>query len=105
MQQGGKNSYTEQIKDLHNNGIRFGQPTHFTHPHLLAPNELAIGVLPNEFMERRQRLIEHVHKACESDRPRLVRFQFSAFILDEFCLNDSMDFALLIIIISRILID
>lgn len=56
--------YTEHLEGLHQNGIRFGQPTQFTHPHLLKRNELTIGLLPSEFADRRARLMEKIAEHC-----------------------------------------
>lgn len=60
----GVKSYSESLENLHNNGTRFGQPTSITHPHLLKANELAIGVTPNEFADRRYRLMEKIQQQC-----------------------------------------
>lgn len=57
-------SYSEHLENLHRSGVRFGQPTQFSHPHLLRQNELAIGVLPNEFAERRQGFMEKIKAHC-----------------------------------------
>lgn len=57
-------AYTNQLEGLHQSGVQFGQPTQFTHPHLLQPNELTIGLLPTEFAERRERLMERIAKHC-----------------------------------------
>lgn len=56
--------YTEHLESLHRDGVRFGQPTHFSHPHLLKPNELAIGLLPSEFSDRRNKLMEKIKEHC-----------------------------------------
>lgn len=56
--------YTEHLESLHRHGIRFGQPTQFSHPHLLKPNELAIGLLPSEFADRRNKLMEKIKEHC-----------------------------------------
>lgn len=60
----GVKSYSESLENLHKNGIRFGQPTHLTHSHLLKPNELAIGLKPSEFADRRYRLMEKIQQQC-----------------------------------------
>lgn len=52
------------MENLHQAGIRFGQPTQFTHPHLLKQNELTIGLQPNEFADRRRKLMEKITKHC-----------------------------------------
>lgn len=63
-------SYTEHLDSLHRAGVRFGQPTQFTHPHMLKPNELAIGLLPNEFAERRHQFMEKIKAHClERQKP------------------------------------
>ncbi|KAG8883641.1 hypothetical protein FRB97_006130 [Tulasnella sp. 331] len=41
----------------------FGQPTHLTHPHLIAPDEVTPGISKEEYRERRRRLMD----AFESD--------------------------------------
>lgn len=59
------------MESLHQSGVQFGQPTQFTHPHLLKPNELTIGLLPTEFSERREKLMEKVTKYCvDTKRPQ-----------------------------------
>lgn len=40
----------------------YGQPTPQTHPHLLQPNELVQGILGDEFVERRQSVMESIQK-------------------------------------------
>lgn len=52
------------IENLHKEGIKLGQPTPFSHPHLLKQNELAVGVTVGEFKERRQRLMEAIQEQC-----------------------------------------
>lgn len=52
------------MESLHQPGVRFGQTTQFTHPHLLESNELTIGLLPTEFAERREKLMEKIAKHC-----------------------------------------
>lgn len=65
------------MESLHQSGIRFGQPTQFTHPHLLESNELTIGLLPSEFAERREKLMEKIAKHCvDTKKPQrnIVKF-------------------------------
>lgn len=57
-------SYAEHLESIQREGVRFGQPTHFSHPHLLKQNELATGVLPTEFASRRRRLMEKIQENC-----------------------------------------
>ena len=57
-------SYTEHLESLHRDGVRFGQPTQFSHPHMLKTNELTIGLLPSEFADRRNRLMEKIKEHC-----------------------------------------
>lgn len=59
--------YTEHLESLHQAGVRFGQPTQFSHPHILKQNELAIGVLPSEFADRRRNLMEKIKEHCLSN--------------------------------------
>ncbi|XP_031627158.1 xaa-Pro aminopeptidase 3-like [Contarinia nasturtii] len=56
--------YTEHLESLHRDGVRFGQPTQFSHPHLINANELAIGLLPSEFSKRRHKLMEKIKEHC-----------------------------------------
>lgn len=57
-------SYTNNLKILHEHGVRFGQPTQFTHSHLLKANELAIGLEPSEFANRRANLMSKIEEHC-----------------------------------------
>lgn len=81
-----KESYTEHLERLHGAGVRFGQPTQFTHPHLLKPNQLAIGILPSEFAERRQKFMEKIQEHCfQHHKPKhsiVSNFNFSNQISD-----------------------
>lgn len=66
-----KSAYTEHLERLHHDGHQFGQPTQFTHPHLLKPNELTIGLLPDEFAERRQKLMDKIAEHCvDTKKPK-----------------------------------
>lgn len=79
--------YTEHLESLHRDGVRFGQPTQFSHPHLLKTNELAIGQLPSEFADRRNRMIEKIKEHCvKNNKPsrNIVISFFSNPILLEF---------------------
>lgn len=59
------------MEKLYQSGVQFGQPTQFSHPHLLKPNELTIGLLPTEFAERREKLMEQITKHCvDTKRPQ-----------------------------------
>lgn len=61
----------QNLENLQKNGITFGQPTPFTHPHLLKPHELVAGVSLNEFKMRRQQLMELIRNHCHtSQRPQ-----------------------------------
>lgn len=40
----------------------FGQPTPKTHPHLLQENELVPGIMAEEFVQRRQNVMENIQK-------------------------------------------
>lgn len=40
----------------------YGQPTPQTHPHLLLPNELVQGVCADEFVQRRQNVMESIQR-------------------------------------------
>lgn len=62
----GEKSFSEKIEYLQRNGFRFGQPTHYSHPHLLKPDELTVGLLPSEFASRRNRLMEKIFERCQS---------------------------------------
>lgn len=53
------------LEKLHRDGIKLGQPTFYSHPHLLKENELAVGVTVGEFEERRQRLMEAIQVQCD----------------------------------------
>ena len=39
-------------------GAKYGQPTEWTHPHIIAPGEINKGVLKSEFKARREKLAE-----------------------------------------------
>lgn len=78
-------SYAEFIENMHKNGIRFGQPTHISHPHLVKPNELAIGIQRNEFVNRRHRLIEKIHEQCIA-RDQTTRQNIVSQSNSQFCI-------------------
>lgn len=66
-----KSLSAQNLEKLQKTGTAFGQPTPFTHPHLLKPNELVAGVSLHEFKTRRQHLIELVRQDCRSaQRPQ-----------------------------------
>lgn len=66
-----KSLSAQNLEILQKNGTAFGQPTPFTHPHLLKPNELVAGVSLNEFRTRRQHLIDLIRNHCRStQRPQ-----------------------------------
>ena len=46
---------------------KFGQPTEWTHPHIIGRGEVNHGILKEEFHKRRERLVD-----------QLLRFNFSA---------------------------
>lgn len=59
-----ENQSLKLLENLHKDGIKLGQPTFHSHPHILKENELAIGVTVGEFKERRQRLMEAIQEQC-----------------------------------------
>lgn len=61
-----KSLSAQNFESLQKNGTAFGQPTPFTHPHLLKPHELVAGVTLDEFKRRRQQLMESIRKHCIS---------------------------------------
>lgn len=63
-----KSHSAQNLENLHKNGTAFGQPTPFTHPHLLKPHELVAGVSLDEFKTRRHQLVELIRKHCRSAR-------------------------------------
>lgn len=61
-----KSVSVQRIEDLQKSGFSFGQPTHFSHPHLVQPHELVAGVTVDEFRIRRQRFVEDLRKLIGS---------------------------------------
>lgn len=59
-----KSLSAERLESLQTNGSAFGQPTPITHPHLLKPGELTAGIAIDEYVLRRQRLVELLRKHC-----------------------------------------
>ncbi|KAJ6637107.1 Xaa-Pro aminopeptidase 3 [Pseudolycoriella hygida] len=52
----------QRVTRLQRSGETFGQPTPFTHPHLLQKGELIQGITAEEIQGRRNRLMENIQK-------------------------------------------
>lgn len=61
------------IKKLGSMPSKIGQPTSFSHPHLIGPNEICIGVSKEEIMERRTRLMQSIQRFSLNLDPKLKR--------------------------------
>ena len=51
---------------------KYGQPTSFTHPHLLKNEEINKGIQKSEFKNRRENLIEKLLKLKKQDKHLLL---------------------------------
>ena len=51
---------------------KYGQPTSFTHPHLLKDGEINKGILKSEFKKRRENLIEKLLNLKNQDKHLLL---------------------------------
>ena len=58
---------TFYLKSTFRAPAKFGQPTEWTHPHIIGRGEVNHGILKEEFHKRRERLVD-----------QLLRFNFSA---------------------------
>ena len=56
-----------EMKSIFRAPAKFGQPTEWTHPHIIGRGEVNHGILKEEFHKRRERLVD-----------QLLRFNFSA---------------------------
>lgn len=66
-----KSLSAQNLENLQKNGTAFGQPTPFTHPHLLKTQELVAGVSLDEFQGRREHLMELIRNHSRSaQRPK-----------------------------------
>lgn len=67
-----KSLSVQTLEDLQKSGIKFGQPTPFSHPHLLQPNELVVGVTKDEFVNRRNNFIANLQKLIASKSNKTI---------------------------------
>ena len=51
---------------------KYGQPTEWTHPHIIGKNEVNKGIQRSEFASRRQRLVEKLLKQKNGDSHLLI---------------------------------
>ena len=52
--------------------FKFGQPTEWTHPHIIQKNEINKGILESEFRARREKLIEKLLKLKNQEKHLLL---------------------------------
>ena len=52
--------------------FKFGQPTEWTHPHIIQKNEINKGILKSEFRTRREKLIEKLLKLKTQEKHLLL---------------------------------
>ena len=52
--------------------LKFGQPTEWTHPHIIQKNEINKGILKSEFSARREKLIEKLLKLKNQEKHLLL---------------------------------
>ena len=52
--------------------FKFGQPTEWTHPHIIQKNEINKGILKSEFRARREKLIEKLLKLKTQEKHLLL---------------------------------
>ena len=51
---------------------KYGQPTEWTHPHILSKNEVNRGIQRSEFKQRREHLVEKLIKQKSGDHLLII---------------------------------
>ena len=52
--------------------LKYGQPTEWTHPHIIKKNEINRGILKSEFKNRREKLIEKLLEVRKEQKHLLL---------------------------------